>query len=160
VSRDAANTSDDRDDSLAEAFRSVARLLRQASAESLSRWDLTPSQFRALRVLLHHEVLRPSELSEHLRIAPRSTTDVIDGLAAKGLVERGPDPEDRRAIRITPTEHGTAVLSQIRSARGNASARVFARLSPEDRTQLARILDELLTTVEHGPGQAADRHCR
>ena len=138
------NHADDRDDSLAEAFRSVARLLRQTSAESLARWELTPSQFRALRVLLHHETMRPSELSEHLRIAPRSTTEVLDGLAAKGLVERTPDPEDRRATLVTPTEHGTAVAAQIRAARGSETARVFAKLSPDDRAQLARILNELL----------------
>jgi DNA-binding MarR family transcriptional regulator len=135
---------EDRDDSLAEAFRSVARLLRQASVESLARWDLTPSQFRALRVLMHHDALRPSELSEHLRIAPRSTTEVLDDLAAKGLVERRPDPEDRRATLVTPTEQGTTVASQIRTARGSESARVFDKLSPGDRAELARILNALL----------------
>lgn len=137
---------DDRDDSLAEAFRSVARRLRQVSVESLARWDLTPSQFRAVRVLARHDALRPSELSEHLRIAPRSTTDVLDVLAAKGLVGRRPDPDDRRATLVTLTEHGRAVAGQIRTARGTQTARVFARLSPDDRAQLARILGELLGT--------------
>jgi DNA-binding MarR family transcriptional regulator len=148
VSQGTTNPVDDRDDSLAEAFRSVARLLRQASAESLARWELTPSQFRALRVLLRHTALRPSELSEHLRIAPRSTTEVLDGLAAKGLIERRPDPEDRRATLVTPTEQGTAVAAQIRAARGSESARVFTKLTPDDRAELARILNELLD----GPG--------
>jgi DNA-binding MarR family transcriptional regulator len=139
-----ADQADDHADSLADAFRSVARLLRQASAESLARWDLTPSQFRALRVLMYHDALRPSELSEHLRIAPRSTTEVLDDLAGKGLVARRPDPEDRRATLVTPTEHGTTVATQIRAERGSASARVFAKLTPADRTELARILGELL----------------
>jgi DNA-binding MarR family transcriptional regulator len=138
------NSAEDRDDSLADAFRSVARLLRKVSAESLARWDLTPSQFRALRVLTHHAALRPSELSEHLRIAPRSTTEVLDGLAAKGLVARSPDPEDRRATLVTPTDHGRDVAAQIRSASGSESARVFAKLTADDRAQLARILSELL----------------
>ncbi|HEX5118442.1 MAG TPA: MarR family transcriptional regulator [Pseudonocardiaceae bacterium] len=138
------NSAEDRDDSLADAFRSVARLLRKVSAESLARWDLTPSQFRALRVLTYHAALRPSELSEHLRIAPRSTTEVLDGLAAKGLVARSPDPEDRRATLVTPTEHGREVAEQIRSASGSESARVFAKLTPADRAQLSRILNELL----------------
>lgn len=144
MSQGAPNPADDRDESLADAFRSVARLLRQASAESLARWDLTPSQFRALRVLMHHDALRPSELSEHLRIAPRSTTEVLDHLAAKGFVERRPDPQDRRATLVTPTEHGTDVVARIRSARGSESARVFGKLTPDDRAQLARILGELL----------------
>jgi len=137
-------TASDRDESLADTFRSVARLVRQSSAESLARWDLTPSQFRALRVLMHHGSLRPSELSEHLRIAPRSTTEVLDGLTAKGLVERGPDPADRRASLITMSERGEAVGQQIRAARGTAADQVFDKLSPADRAELARILNFLL----------------
>ncbi|HEY3611747.1 MAG TPA: MarR family winged helix-turn-helix transcriptional regulator [Pseudonocardiaceae bacterium] len=139
-----AETTGDRDDSLSDAVRSVARLLRQASAESLARWDLTPSQFRALRVLLRHGDMRPSELSEHLRIAPRSTTEVLDGLEAKGLVERRPDPHDRRATLVVPTERGTDVAADIRSASGSEAERVFDPLSPTDRAQLARILRKLV----------------
>ncbi len=130
-------------DSLSDAFRSVARRLRQASAESLARWDLTPSQFRALRVLMRHDAMRPSELSEHLRIAPRSTTEVLDDLAAKGLIERRPDPQDRRATLVVPTERGTEVAEDIRAISGNEAERVFDRLSPAERTQLARILRKL-----------------
>jgi DNA-binding MarR family transcriptional regulator len=132
------------DDSLADAFRSVARRLRQASMESLGRWDLTPSQFRALRVLMRHEAMRPSELSEHLRIAPRSTTEVLDDLAAKGLIERRPDPQDRRATLVVPTEHGTDLAAKIGADRGSEAERVFDRLTPTDRADLARILRELL----------------
>jgi DNA-binding MarR family transcriptional regulator len=134
----------ERDESLADDFRSVARLLRQAAAESLARWDVTPSQFRALRVLMRHGDMRPSALSEHLCIAPRSTTEVLDGLAAKGLVERRPDPRDRRATLVGPTERGKEVGTQISSARGSQAARVFDKLAPADRAELSRILGELL----------------
>jgi DNA-binding MarR family transcriptional regulator len=133
-------TSADRDESLSDAFRSVARRLRQASVESLARWDLTPSQFRALRTLMRHDTMRPSALSEHLRIAPRSATDVLDGLAAKGLVHRRPDPQDRRATLVALTGHGIEVADDIRAASGSEAERIFDRLTPADRVHLARIL--------------------
>jgi DNA-binding MarR family transcriptional regulator len=133
----------DRDDTLSDAFRSVARLLRQTSLQSLARWDVTPSQSRALRVLTRHGEMRLSELSEHLRIAARSTTEVVDGLAAKGLVERRPDPQDRRATLVGVTEHGVEVGQAIRAASGTETERIFDRLSPTDRTHLARILRKL-----------------
>src|ERR1700676_5569314 len=88
---------DSRDDTLSEAFWSVARQLRRAAMESLAQWDISPSQARALRVLARHDGARLSELAEHLRIAARSATEVVDGLEAKGLVARRPDPQDRRA---------------------------------------------------------------
>jgi DNA-binding MarR family transcriptional regulator len=88
--------------------------------------------------------MRPSELSEHLRIAPRSTTEVLDDLAAKGLIERHPDPQDRRATMVVLTAQGTDLGTSIRAARGNDTERVFDELSPHDREHLSRILRTLL----------------
>src|SRR5450432_2102665 len=97
------------DETLSEAFRSVARQLRDTSQETLAPWDITPSHLRALRVLTRHGVLRMSELSDHLRIAARSTTEVVDALETRGLVTRRPDPSDRRATLLSPTPEGTRI---------------------------------------------------
>lgn len=131
------------DETLPEAFSSVARKLRETSREALAPWDITPSYLRALRVLSRHGPMRLSELSEHLRIAPRSTTEVVDALESRGLVERRPDPGDRRATLAGLTSHGASVLEAIRAARGTEAERVFGRLSQAERAQLARILRKL-----------------
>jgi DNA-binding MarR family transcriptional regulator len=131
------------DDSLAESFWSLARRLRQATQQSLMQWDITPSQSRALRVLTRHGELRPSELSDHLHIAPRSATEVIDDLETKGLVQRRPDPNDRRATLVELTTRGAELGDSLRSARGAETERIFERLSPADRVHLARILQQL-----------------
>jgi DNA-binding MarR family transcriptional regulator len=131
------------DETLSEAFSSVARRLRETSHDFLAPWDISPSQLRALRVLMRHGAMRLSDLSGHLRIAPRSATEVVDGLEARGLVERRPDPGDRRATLVEVTEHGASVLEAIRVARGTEAERAFDRLSPTDRAHLARILRKL-----------------
>ena len=131
------------DESLADAFWAVARRLRETSQETLAPWDITPAQFRALRVLRRHGVMRQSELSDRLKIAPRSTTEVIDALQARDLAGRRPDPDDRRATLVELTEHGTQVLHAIREASGSESERVFDRLTPADRAALAAILRKL-----------------
>jgi len=131
------------DESLSEAFRSVARRLREASHEALAPWDITPSAFRALRILGRDGAMSLSELSEHLRIAPRSATEVVDTLESRGLAKRRPDPADRRATLAELTEHGSSVLDAIRAARGTEAERVFGRLSATDRANLARILRKL-----------------
>ena len=84
-----------------------------------------------------------SRLSEHLHIAARSATEVVDALESRGLVERRPDPADRRATLVELTSQGSGVLDAIRAARGTEAERVFDRLSPADRTSLARILRRL-----------------
>ena len=144
MSQDATGTRDaGADESLSEAFRSVARRLRETSHQALAPWDITPSAFRALRVLGRDGAMRLSELSEQLHIAPRSVTEVVDALEARGLAERRPDPADRRATLIGLTEHGASVLDAIRAARGTEAERAFGRLSPADRDDLARILRQL-----------------
>ncbi len=131
------------DETLAEAFWSVARQLRETSQDALAPWDITPSHFRALRVLKRHGVMRLSDLSEHLHIAARSTTEVVDALESRDLVERRADPSDRRATLVELTEHGTSIVEAIRAARGTEAERVFGRLSQTDRAHLARILRKL-----------------
>jgi DNA-binding MarR family transcriptional regulator len=128
------------DDALAEAFWGVARQLRERSQETLAPWDITPAHLRALRTLRRHGTMRLSELSDHLQIAPRSTTEVVDALEARDLVRRRADPGDRRATLVEVTEHGTDVLTAIRDTRGTEAGRVFGRLGPPDRAELARIL--------------------
>jgi DNA-binding MarR family transcriptional regulator len=128
---------------LSEAFRSVARQLRDTSQDFLAPWDITPSQLRALRVLRRHGSVRLSELSGHLHIAARSTTEVIDALEARHLAKRRPDPGDRRATLVEVTENGSRLLEAIREARGTEAERVFDRLSRTDRAHLARILRKL-----------------
>jgi DNA-binding MarR family transcriptional regulator len=142
--RDAAAQPDSGgDESLADAFSSVARKLRETSQEALAPWDITPAQFRALRVLRRNGVMRLSGLSDRLQIAPRSTTEVIDALESRDLVRRRPDPDDRRATLVEVTEQGTGVLDAIRAIRGTEAERVFELLSPADRADLARILRKL-----------------
>jgi DNA-binding MarR family transcriptional regulator len=131
------------DETLSEAFWRVARQLRTLSRESLAPWDITPSQSRALVVLMRHGVMRLSELSDHLRIAARSTTEVVDALQERGLAERRPDPSDRRATLVALTEAGTEVGRTIRKARSAENERDFDVLSTADRAQLARLLAKL-----------------
>ena len=121
---------------------SVPRVAR-TSARTLAPWDITPAHLRALRTLARHGTMRLSELSDRLQIAPRTTTEVVDALEARGLVRRRPDPADRRAILVEVTERGTGILAEVRATRGTEAGRIFGRLSPAERAELARILSKL-----------------
>ena len=131
------------DESLSEALMAVARQLREKSAETLAPWDITPAYLRALRTLARHQTMRLSELSDHLQIAPRTATEVVDALQARDLVRRRADPADRRAILVEVTERGAGMLAEIRATRGTEAGRIFGRLGPADRAELARILSKL-----------------
>lgn len=131
------------DENLAELFWSVARGLRHRHREALEPLNVSPSHGRALAVLLRHGPMRPGALAEHLRIAPRSATEVVDDLAQRGLAERTPDPDDRRATLVHLTAAGLAAGDAIRAARQAAADQVFAVLGADDRAELTRILRRL-----------------
>jgi DNA-binding MarR family transcriptional regulator len=133
----------DREETLSDAFWAVARHLRWLSRVTLEPWQITPGQARAIDVVRHRDAIRLSDLSERLRIAPRSTTEVVDGLEERGLIERRPDPADRRATLVTLTDDGKRVAGEIRKAQAAEAERFFGELSKADRTALARILADL-----------------
>lgn len=129
---------------LGELLMRVARTQRRRWRESLAPWDLSPHQARALRVVCEREGVRLSDLADALHIAPRSATEVADGLQERGLVERAPDPGDRRAVLLRPTGEGRRVRAEVGRARAADNEALFSRLSPEDRDTLARLLTALL----------------
>lgn len=132
------------DETTGELLTAAARALRRRVAAAFESYDVTPGQSRALHVAVEHGASRPSEIAEALRIAPRSATEVIDALEARGLVTREADLGDRRATRVVPTSEGerlAAVLAEMRQAE---SEQLLADLPAADRAELDRILRRLL----------------
>ena len=134
---------DDGTAALGDLLMRAARTLRRRFGAVLAPWDLSPHQARALRVVGSGDGVRLSELAEALRIAPRSATEVADGLQERGLVARAPDPTDRRAVVLTVTEAGRQVQREVDDARAADAQQLFGRLSATDRAELARILRAL-----------------
>ena len=136
---------------LGDLFHAAFRGLRRTWAEQLSPWELTPHQWRALATVLRTcspeggetAGLRLKDLADRLRIAPRSATEVVDQLEAKGLVRREPDPTDRRATLVAATADGEELFANVGAARRDKANEYFGRLSADDRAELARILGQL-----------------
>ena len=129
---------------LGELLMRVARTQRRRWRDALAPWDLSPHQARALGVVVERDGVRLSDLAESLHIAPRSATEVADGLQARGLVERTPDPGDRRAVILRPTAEGRRVRAEVGRARAADNEALLSRLSGDDRATLARLLAALL----------------
>jgi DNA-binding MarR family transcriptional regulator len=121
----------------------VARTQRRRWRDALAPWDLSPHQARALGVVVERDGVRLSDVAGSLHIAPRSATEVADGLQARGLIERSPDPGDRRAVLLRPTDEGRRIRAEIDQARTADSAELYARLTAADRATLARLLRTL-----------------
>lgn len=129
---------------LGEQLLRVARGLRRAWMVDLSDHDLSPHEMRALRVAAERDAApRLRDLAEALRIAPRSVTDVVDALEAKGYVTRQPDPTDRRASVVVVTEAGRAVRTAVHEARRRTVGDQLGALDAGQRAALADALTAL-----------------
>ena len=90
------------------AARALARLARHVE-HTLASIDLSLPQYRALS-LLGDGSTASSALAGRLAVSPPSVTAVIDGLVARGLVERQADPDDRRRLTLLLTPAGVKLL--------------------------------------------------
>nr|BFD91278.1 hypothetical protein KitaXyl93_26380 [Kitasatospora sp. Xyl93] len=132
---------------LADAMTRAIKRIRRQTGWRLEPYGITPGQARALRMLAHvpgcetpDHAMRLSDLADKLHIAPRSATTVVDALEEAGLVERSPDPADRRAVRILLTEAGRAAVDRIGQVRDEVAQEYFGEVSPADEEVLLRVL--------------------
>ena len=136
------------DDASAELLDLAHTLLRSVRREALARGGtdgVTPGQLRFLRTLQHCGCpQRPGELATRLDLAPRSITTKVDLAADDGLVERRPDPTDRRATLVALTPHGEEVLAKLAADRAAGAADRLARLTPEGQTQLLALQHQVV----------------
>ena len=86
---------------------------------------------------------RQAVLAETLELAPRTITEAVDALERDGLVQRGADPDDRRARLVHLTAAGRRTTQLALSTRRKAVDEVFADLTPAQQTDLSLLLGRL-----------------
>lgn len=91
----------------------VARLLKTLADQRARQFGMTRAQWVVLTRLHRAQGLKQSELAEILDLQPITLTRLLDRLSANGLIERRPDPEDRRANRLFLTPAATPVIESL-----------------------------------------------
>ena len=104
--------------------------------------SLTGAQARVLTLLVR-EPTPMRKLAQQLKCEPSNVTGMVDRLAARGRVERRPDPGDRRVKLAAVTEEGRATVEQLRGSLDFA-AEPLAGLTPLERRMLRDLLQRML----------------
>ncbi|GGS03471.1 MarR family transcriptional regulator [Streptomyces nojiriensis] len=134
-----------------------SRLLGQASThaqrlvtEGLSGADARKWHYAALVALEESGPASQAALSARTGIHRSDLVAVINELAARELVERTPDPEDRRRNVITLTPPGRRQLRELEQILAAAQEELLAPLSTQEREQLVRLLGRIVDHHAHG----------
>lgn len=121
-----------------------ARFDRRAEAAGLG---LTAGEARTLLHVSKGEGRRQSVLAEHLNIDPMTLVTYLDRLEAAGLVQRCPDPADRRAKVVRLTASAGPVLAKVQAVCRAVRADASAGLSEPEVRQLAGLIGRVIDAL-------------
>jgi DNA-binding MarR family transcriptional regulator len=149
-------STDDRDPSPAggSAFL-LAQLGAHAAAAFADRirpLGLTPPQAGVLRLLAQVPGQSQRELADALGMHAPRLVALIDELAARGLVARDRDPDDRRNYAISLTDKGRRLLAELGQVAREHELAITSGLDDEQRTQLLALLRRLAEEQQLAPG--------
>jgi DNA-binding MarR family transcriptional regulator len=123
----------------------VARLLRTGFASRVSEagLGLTGGEARALMHAVNAGGARQTEIAERMGVEPMTLCGYVDKLEGRGLVERQPHPEDRRAKRIVPTDEAGDALDAIMPLAHDVVDHALEGLPASDVEALRRALEHM-----------------
>ena len=132
-----------------EALRAYVKLFRAHRAvlarvaPRLGRRGLTATQLGVLEALLHKGALTQRELGRKVLTSAGNMTDVLDKLAARGLVRRVRDTADRRMVQVELSEQGRAMIGELFPRHAADIAWAMSALAPEELAMLGKLLRRL-----------------
>jgi MarR family transcriptional regulator, lower aerobic nicotinate degradation pathway regulator len=100
--------------------------------------------YRLLAALEEFGPASQADLGRRTSIDRSDVVAALNDLAARGLIERSPDPDDRRRNVITITRAGAKQLRELDEVLAGVQERLLAPLSPADRAKLIALLTQLL----------------
>ncbi len=139
------------------AVATYVKLLRAARAvmgrvePRLNAHALTATQLGVLEAVLHKGPLTHRDLGRKVLTSAGNMTDVIDKLAARGLVKRERCPGDRRAVSVVLTPCGRELIEELFPRHAHDIGAAMAGLSPDELVTLGDLLRRL--------GMAAAQNC-
>jgi DNA-binding MarR family transcriptional regulator len=89
----------------------------------------------------------PAGLAERTGVTRATISGLLDGLEKDGLIERRPDPDDRRLIRVHLTVAGHRFLDRIRPGYCRWLSSIVEPLNEEERLQLITLLEKIRTRL-------------
>lgn len=137
-------------DTIGMLLTDVSRLLRGAFDRCINAAGLgvTPGEARALIQVAATEGIKQADIAVKMGIEPMTLSTYLDRLQALGLVERVPDPCDRRAKNVVVTGKADPLLLNIRNEVRNLMDQVTAGLDAEGREALRASLKGLRENLQ------------
>jgi MarR family transcriptional regulator for hemolysin len=141
--------------------RNFGFLLKEVSRRYVNRFEvraveipLNLAQAKALVRLEKNEGVSQARLAELAEVDPMTMVRILDRMEAEGLLERRPDPADRRARCLYLTAKAKPILNEIWRLSDEIRAEIFAGVGEAERDQFMTVLERLYDNISQLEGVA------
>jgi DNA-binding MarR family transcriptional regulator len=137
---------------LAFNLSSLGYAVSKGFSHVLAPFDLHPREFALLRAVGFQEGLAQQALGDRLQIPRSRMVAIVDELERRRLLERRPNPTDRRVRELHLTDAGRQLLDHAIQAAVAYEKQISSPLSPKERDQLLDLLERVSAGLGVGPG--------
>lgn len=135
----------------------AARFLEQALHRRIAPYGVVPGQFAQLLALYDRDGQTQAELCEEVRVEQPTMARTLARMERDGLIERRPDPTDRRRVLIFLTDRARGLRASLYAAAGEVNARAT---QGQDHQALLRALAAIVTNLQADQPPARRRRHR
>lgn len=102
---------------------------------------LNATDMECLRLLFLNGQAAPTELARHTGLTSGATTAMLDRLEKAGLIERRPNPDDRRGMLVTPAESAAAKMASWFASARNAQDELLSGYTESELALIAEVFE-------------------
>ena len=128
---------------LYDAFREAADTIGNVSSI-----DISIRQHQTMSLVCRLTEEKPNgvtlkELAEAMKLAPATVSELVESLVKKNFLQRVQNPEDRRAVQITLTDHGQTLLDKSIKCIDGLCEKLLAGRPPNERAAMLSALSKI-----------------
>ncbi len=124
----------------------LTRYIERALEANFKRYNLQSGTFDLLAALRRNGepfLLTPTQLQAEMMLSSGATTHRIDLLEKRGLIERMPDPDDRRGTLVKLTVKGQELIDEAVVAHLETEDELLSMLTASQKRELTKLLEKL-----------------
>jgi DNA-binding MarR family transcriptional regulator len=122
--------------------------LRKSAITINAQSKLSRAQIGLLVLLAHHPTSTVNQISSYLGIGKSAVSQLADSLAAKNLVSRTNDPNDRRIVRLSLTADGQRELADYKQHAFDGITHSLNKLSDSEINQLVKLHEKVIKNIK------------
>lgn len=136
-------------ESLHRLTHAYKKQLRELIHEQQLDWPVT--HLRVLKGVCRHPQCTAQSLAKQLQRDKAQITRVLNELQQAGLIDKTPNPDDRRSQLLCPTAEGEAVMVRLQRIEQQAAAQLTRHLSADELSTFIRIATTMIDSVHGNP---------